>query len=82
MSGRPTFFANGTAIPVRSGQSVAAALLDAGIRRLRLSPRASTPRGAFCMMGVCQECVVRVDGRLVQACLTECRPGMVVEIVP
>ncbi len=36
-------------------------------------------RGAFCHMGVCQECALHVDGVLRQACLTPVRPGMAVE---
>ena len=39
-------------------------------------------RGApYCMMGVCQECLVRVDGVLHQACLTRVEDGMRVESV-
>jgi predicted molibdopterin-dependent oxidoreductase YjgC len=64
------------AIPARPGQSVAAALVAAGIRLLRRSPRNGEPRGALCMMGVCQECLVRIDGRLQQACMTRVVPGM------
>ncbi len=33
---------------------------------------------AVCHMGVCQQCLVRVDGKLVQACLTPVVAGMVV----
>ena len=61
------------------GASVASLLLAAGTRTLRRSPRAGTPRGAFCLMGVCQECLVRIDGTLRQACLVEAKDGMRVE---
>ena len=44
-------------------------------------PRTGSPRGAFCMMGVCQECLVRIDGVLRQACLTPVEDGMRVESV-
>jgi sarcosine oxidase subunit alpha len=47
---------------------------------LRASPRAGAARGAFCHMGVCQECVLHVDGVLRQACLTFVREGMRVEL--
>ena len=70
---------DGTPIAACQGESLAAALLVAGRRALRASPRLGLPRGAFCMMGVCQECLVRVDGRLVPACHTAVRPGMRVE---
>ncbi len=58
------------------GESVAAALLAAGLSRLRFSPRAGAPRGLFCGMGICQECVVVVEGRTVPACLQPVRDGM------
>jgi sarcosine oxidase subunit alpha len=60
------------------GESLAAALLAAGVRRLGEGPGA--PRAAFCMMGTCQQCLVRVDGRLAQACLTPVRAGMSVSV--
>ena len=62
------------------GQSVAAALLVVGVRCLRDSPRAGTPRGAFCMMGICQECLVRVDGHLVQACMEPVVAGIAITL--
>jgi D-hydroxyproline dehydrogenase subunit gamma len=76
------FSVNGVVVPARTGQSVAAALLAFGIRRLRRSPRAGTPRGAFCLMGVCQECLIEIDGRLEQACMARVLPGMAVTIDP
>lgn len=67
---------NGVTFDVPAGRSVAAALLAVGVRKLRESPRASGPRGAFCMMGVCQECVVHIDGCLRQACMVPVTPGL------
>lgn len=43
----------------------------------RLSPKGH-PRGLYCGMGVCFECTVTVDGRVVRSCLTPVRAGMVV----
>ena len=62
------------------GESVAAALLAAGILHLRSSPRQGEPRGMFCAMGVCQECLVEVDGRAVPACMTPVREGMSIRL--
>ncbi len=64
--------------PVRAqpGQTIAVALWAAGQRLLRHSPRAGTPRGMFCAMGSCQECVVRVAGEPRTACNTPVAPGM------
>lgn len=71
----------GSEVRCRAGETIAVALLCAGRLDLRRSPRAGSPRGAFCMMGVCQECLVRVDGVLRQACLTPAENGMRVESV-
>ena len=70
---------DGEPVTCFAGETVAAALLASGRSRLRGSPRTGEPRGVFCLMGSCQECVIRVDGRLEPACLTEARDGMVVE---
>jgi predicted molibdopterin-dependent oxidoreductase YjgC len=71
---------DGVPVGAFAGENVAAALMAAGIVRLRESPRAGSPRGAFCLMGVCQECRVIIDGRLQQACLIEVREGMSVQL--
>jgi predicted molibdopterin-dependent oxidoreductase YjgC len=64
--------------PVRAflGESVATALLADRQRFLRVSPRSRLPRGMFCAMGVCQECVLEIDGRLQTSCTTPVRDGM------
>src|SRR5262249_48783558 len=55
----------------RRGETLAAALAAAGIRELRLT-RQGEGRGIFCGMGVCQECLVEVEGRANQrACMTK-----------
>jgi predicted molibdopterin-dependent oxidoreductase YjgC len=66
-------------IAARAGMSLAAALLAAGVRVLGRNPVDGSPRGIFCAMGVCQECVVVVDGARVEACRTVVREGMVVQ---
>ena len=68
-------------VPVRgyAGESIAAALLAGGITSLRRSPAGDAPRGAFCWMGICQECTVVVDGRRRPACRTPVRDGSSVE---
>src|SRR5215469_142756 len=61
----------GEALTGRRGETLAAALSAAGIRELRLT-RSGEPRGIFCGMGVCQECLVEIDGRANQrACMTK-----------
>lgn len=74
-----SFTVDGVVLRAPEGEPLATALACAGLWRLRESPRDGTPRGAFCFMGVCQECAIIVDGRLAQACLTPVRAGLVVE---
>jgi ferredoxin len=64
----------GRVLRAPEGESLAAALLAAGVRRFGEGP--GSARAAFCMMGVCQQCLVRVDGRLAQACLVPVRSGL------
>ena len=63
-------------IEFEPGQSIGAALLAAGHRSWRTTRQRGAPRGIFCGIGVCFDCVVTVNGRPNQrACLTEARPG-------
>ncbi|MCB8877490.1 (2Fe-2S)-binding protein [Acidisoma silvae] len=75
---RVRFVFDGRTIEAYAGESVAAALMAAGVRTLRASPRTEAPRGAFCWMGLCQECVVIADGVRRPACRLEVRDGMVI----
>jgi len=60
----------GRTISAQSGESLAAALTANGILSLRTT-RCNAERGIFCGMGVCQDCLVEVDGRPAQrACMT------------
>ncbi len=63
-------------VAAHEGQSLAAALAAAGHVALGTA-KDGTPRGAFCGMGMCHDCLVVVDGRAGQrACLTTARQGM------
>jgi predicted molibdopterin-dependent oxidoreductase YjgC len=69
----------GRMIEAVSGESLAAALLAAGISPLRETPVSGAPRAPYCMMGVCFDCLVEVDGvPNRQACLMQVGDGMVV----
>jgi len=78
--GTPISFSfDGQPIAAVDGDSVAAALLKAGQRVLRASTVSGAPRGPFCMMGVCFECLIEVDGVTNrQACMVRASSGMVV----
>ena len=80
---RPTIVTlrvDGSEVTAYAGESVAAALLAAGIKRFGRSARADGPRGAFCFMGVCQECLVQIGSASIQACITPVRDGMVIDL--
>ncbi|MEU7176363.1 MULTISPECIES: (2Fe-2S)-binding protein [Micromonospora] len=74
------FTFDGRPIPAEEQQSVAAALLAAGIRSWRSTRIGSRPRGVFCGIGVCFDCLVRVNGVPSQrACLVVAQQGDVIE---
>lgn len=61
------------------GQTIAAALWRDGVVSWRYTRGSGRPRGVFCGIGVCFDCLVTVNGRPNQrACLTPARPGDVV----
>jgi len=66
---------DGTPLAAPAGQSLAAAMMNAGRVVLRDSP-SGMPRGLFCGIGVCQECRVVVDGVVSRACVTPVVAGM------
>ena len=72
-------FVDGQPIKAVAGETVATALLANGFTIFRFSPRKQAPRAPFCYMGTCQECVVRIDGHLMQSCMTRVKDGMRIE---
>ena len=74
------FLMDGAEVRAYEGESIAAALFASGHRFTRWTARTGEPRGYFCGMGVCQDCLVSVDGLPnVRACVTPARDGMRVE---
>lgn len=71
---------DGAAVDAFEGESLAMALGAAGYSALRKSPESKTPRAGFCLMGVCQECVVDVDGVILPSCMEPVRDGMQVSL--
>jgi NADPH-dependent 2,4-dienoyl-CoA reductase/sulfur reductase-like enzyme len=70
---------DGRAVPVEQDQTVAAALWQAGVRAWRTTRVAGAPRGLFCGIGACHDCLTTVDGSTGErACVTPARPGTVV----
>ena len=75
-----TLTVDGKAIRAHIGDTVAAAMLAAGIERFRTTPVSQSPRAPYCLMGVCFDCLVTIDGvGSRQACLVPVREGMAIE---
>lgn len=75
-----TIIVDGESLKVAAGQSVAAALLRHRGPALRRSVRLGEPRGLFCGMGICHECLVTIDGvSSLRACVTGVRHNMKIE---
>jgi predicted molibdopterin-dependent oxidoreductase YjgC len=67
-------------LEAREGDSVATALLASNVAVCRTTPVSGAPRAPYCMMGVCFDCLVVIDGvGNRQACLTPVAEGMAVE---
>jgi len=72
-----TILVNGRQTTAYRGESVHAALLAAGHRQLRRSKTSGETRGVFCGMGVCYDCLVRINGVPNQrACMSDVEEGM------
>lgn len=80
VDGRPiTITVDGVLVSAFAGQTVAGALIATGRRSWRRSLHGH-PRGLFCGIGLCFDCLVTVDSTPnVRACLTQIADGMVVE---
>ncbi len=67
---------DGRSVSLPSGVSVAAALLEVGEILSRTSPTSGKPCSPHCLMGVCFECMMEIDGVQRQACMTPVKKGM------
>lgn len=71
---------DGRPVEAREGDSVAAAMLVAGVTHCRITPVGGGPRAPYCMMGACFDCLVTIDGvGNRQGCLTAVREAMAIE---
>lgn len=71
----------GQKFTARAGDTVAAALLASGVDARRATAVSGAPRLPYCMMGVCFDCLVTIDGiGNRQGCLISVAPGMRIEI--
>ena len=75
-TGRIRICVNGRETYAYKGETVLAALLAAGYRVLRRDKNGQ-PRGAFCGMGVCYDCLVSINGiRNQRSCMIEVEESM------
>jgi len=62
------------------GEPIATALMAAGVKVFRYTIKGGNPRGVFCAIGRCTDCVMTVDGMPnVRTCVTPLRDGMRVQ---
>ena len=69
----------GEDVQVPAGETVAAAVLVHGLGHTRTTPLSGGPRAPLCMMGVCFECLMEIDGLPNrQACQVQVADGMTI----
>jgi predicted molibdopterin-dependent oxidoreductase YjgC len=74
-------FVDGVSVRARAGDTVSAALLASGLDARRATAVSGAPRLPYCMMGVCFDCLVTIDGvGNRQGCLVPVSPGMRIEV--
>lgn len=72
-----TFTVNGREMQGIEGEPIAAALLANGIKIFRYTAKFNEPRGLFCGIGQCTDCIMEVDGvPNVRTCVTPVKEGM------
>jgi predicted molibdopterin-dependent oxidoreductase YjgC len=70
---------DGRGITAIVDQSIAAVLMADGVRSWRTTRGEGSPRGLFCGIGMCFDCLVELNGvPNVRACLTRVQDGDVV----
>jgi len=75
-----SFKYNGKKIKAYKGETIAAALHAAGVKKLKHSSRLNRPRGLFCAIGNCSSCLMEVNGiPNVKTCVTKVKKGMTVK---
>lgn len=74
------FLFDGREMSGYEGEPIAAALMAAGVTTHRYTRKYGLPRGVFCAIGRCTDCVMIVNGEMnVRTCITPLKEGMVIE---
>jgi aerobic-type carbon monoxide dehydrogenase small subunit (CoxS/CutS family) len=72
-----TFFMDGQPLTGYAGEPIAVALKASGVMVHRYTQKAHEPRGIFCAIGRCTDCVMIVDGvPNIRTCITPLVAGM------
>ena len=71
---------NGNRIEAYEGEPISAAIVASGIKVFRRTRKLMSPRGVFCAIGRCSDCVMTVNGTpSVRTCVTPVEDGMIIE---
>jgi len=74
---RVKIFVDGQEYEAKEGEMIAAALLAAGISTFRYTNYKHKPRGIYCGIGRCTDCIMTVDGvPNIRTCITPVQDGM------
>lgn len=69
-------FVDGKMIYAQEGESLAIALMHAGVTPFRHTPVSGAPRSPLCLMGACFDCLIQLDGQAnVQSCMVRVKAG-------
>jgi len=75
-----TIIYEGQKILADDKEPIAVALMNAGIKDFRYTRKKHEPRGIFCAIGRCTDCMMVVNGQPnVRTCITPVEDGMIVE---
>ena len=75
-----TFYYDGLELEGYEGEMIAAALKAQGIVIHRYTAKEHKPRGIFCAIGRCTDCVMIVDGiPKIRTCMTPLKEGMKIQ---
>jgi predicted molibdopterin-dependent oxidoreductase YjgC len=75
-----TIYVDGEPMSAYEGEPIAAALMAAGKPVMRYTKKRQEPRGYFCGLGRCTDCIMTVNGvPQVRTCITPVAEGMRIE---
>lgn len=75
-----TIYFEGKPLTAEKGDTVAAVLTSYGIKDFRYTRKRQEPRGIYCAIGRCTDCMMTINGKPnVRSCMTPVEEGMKVE---